>query len=71
MAELNLTRGKLGQERTTPTLANQLVDVGHQVDWKNDVRSSAQSLRHTYSVTYMCHCRVRTPAETLTILITN
>src|ERR1700683_2999630 len=55
LASLNLIARNVGEERTTPPLANQLVDVGDQVNRKNDVRSAAQNLRHTSSVTYLYH----------------
>lgn len=53
-AQLNLALSQLGQEGAAAAFANQLIDVGNHVHWKDDVGSSVQILRHTYSVTYPC-----------------
>ena len=50
-ANLDLALGKLRQERTTTAFADKLVDLGNQIDRKDYVRSAAQALRHTPSVT--------------------
>jgi len=51
LAALDFIASHFGQKRTPAALADELVDVGNQVNRKDDVGSSAYSLRHTLSVT--------------------
>jgi hypothetical protein len=51
LTALDFVAGDLSQERAPAPLADQLIDVGNQIDGKNDVRSLAHFIGHTYSVT--------------------
>lgn len=51
LAALDFVAGYFGQERTPATLANKFVDGSNHIHRKDDVRSSAQTLLHTHSVT--------------------
>ena len=51
LTTLNFVAGDLNEERTAAPFPNELVDVGNEVNWQDYMRSSAQILRHTHSVT--------------------
>jgi hypothetical protein len=50
-ANLDLALSQFREERASGPFADKSVDVGNQVDRKGYLRRSAQTLRHTPSVT--------------------
>lgn len=50
-AELDLALGQLGQERTPAPLADKLIYLVNNINRQDDMRSSAETLGHTSSVT--------------------
>jgi len=51
-ANHDLATGQFGEKRTSPSLADQLIDIGNQIDREHDVSPAMESLSHTPSVTY-------------------
>ena len=51
-ADHDLATGHFGEKRTSASFADQLVDIGDQIDRKDDVGPAMECLRHTPSVTY-------------------
>ena len=51
LATLDFVAGHFGNKRTATPFADQFVDLGHHVDWEDDVGPSAQIFWHTSSVT--------------------
>jgi len=51
LTTLNFVAGDLNEERTAAPFPDEFVDVGNDVNRQDDMRSAAQILRHTHSVT--------------------